>query len=101
MIIRHKTADKDCNQTHIQTIRDRVLSDDAILFLARQRPFEADVTGLNVRRMEFLNLARIRLAGGKTGAQRIRYSQIGGRCARTNHQREGIISVRLQVRNGY
>lgn len=65
--------------------------------MAGERPLEANVAWLNVGGMELLHLAGIRLARGETCAQRIRYPQIGGGGARTDHQCESVISMRFQV----
>lgn len=64
-------------ETNLQAISDAVFSDDTIMLLTRQVPFEADLTRLYIRWIELVHSTRIRFARGETGTKRIRHPQIG------------------------
>lgn len=64
-------------KTNLQAISDAVFSDDTIMLFIWQVPFEADLTRLYIRWMEFVHSTRIRFARSETGTKRIRHPQIG------------------------
>lgn len=86
--------------THLKAISDAELPDDAILLVTRQRPLEANVTGLYVRRLELVDTSRIGLARRETSAQGVGTSQVIGLSAGAHDQGEGVVAMGLELGYG-